>query len=109
VQIQINTDHNINGDESLTAWVIGVVESALVRASDHITRIEVHLSDENGRKSGPNDKRCMIEARLEGRQPIAVTEHAASLDQAVNGAAGTLARMIESATGRAAEIDRLPN
>jgi hypothetical protein len=44
----------------------------------------------------------MLEARLEGRHPIAVTEHAATLDQAVQGAAGKLARMIESAAGRAA-------
>ena len=53
------------------------------RISDHITRVEVHLSDENGDKDGQNDMRCMMEARLEGRQPIAVTHQAATLDEAV--------------------------
>jgi ribosome-associated translation inhibitor RaiA len=109
VQVQINTDHNIHSDEALAAWVTGVVESALARASDRITRVEVHLSDENGRKSGQKDKRCLMEARLEGRHPIAVTEHAATLDKAVNGASEKLARMIESAAGRAAELLTLPN
>ena len=100
MQVQINTDHNIEGHEALAAQVSGTVETALGRVSDHITRVEVHLSDENGDKSGQNDKHCMIEARLEGRQPIAVTHQAATLDQAVDGAADKLARLIESTIGR---------
>jgi hypothetical protein len=56
VHIQINTDHNIEGHEKLAAWVSGVAEHALARVSDHITRVEVHLSDENSDKGGKNDK-----------------------------------------------------
>ena len=101
MQIQINTDHNIEGHEALAAQVSGVVESALSRFSDHITRVEVHLSDENSdKKGGHDDMRCMMEARLEGRQPIAVTHQAATLDQAVDGAADKLTRLIESTLGR---------
>ena len=101
MQIQINTDRNIEGDEALAARVSGVVEGALSRMSDHITRVEVHLSDESSdKKSGNDDMRCMMEARLEGRQPIAVTDQAATLDQAVDGAADKLARLIESTLGR---------
>ena len=70
------------------------------RVSDPITRVEVHLSDENSNKNGQNEKRCMMEARLERRQPIAVTHEAATLDQAVDGAAHKLARLIESTLGR---------
>jgi hypothetical protein len=47
----------------------------------------VHLGDENGAKSRPDDKRCMMEVRVQRRQPIAVTRHAATLDDAVDGAA----------------------
>lgn len=104
MQVQINTDHHIQHDEALEAWITAVVESALAHSSDHVTRVEVHLSDENGRKSGQHDKRCMMEARLEGRNPVAVTDHAATLDKAVNDAAGKLGRMIESDVGRAAEF-----
>ncbi|HWJ17789.1 MAG TPA: HPF/RaiA family ribosome-associated protein [Geobacterales bacterium] len=100
MQVQINTGHNIEGHEALSAHVSDVVKNALVRLSDHITRVEVHLSDENGDKSGPNDKRCVMEARLEGRQPVAVTHQAATLDQAVEGAAHKLTRLIESTLGR---------
>ena len=100
MQIQINTDHNIKGHEALAAQVRGVVESALCHLSDHITRVEVHLSDESSHKSSQNDKRCMMEARLEGCQPIAITHHATTLDQAVDGAADKLTRVIESTLGR---------
>jgi hypothetical protein len=100
MQVQINTDHNIEGHEALSAHVSGIVEHALSRISDHITRVEVYLSDENGDKNSPNDKRCVMEARLEGRQPVAVTHQAAILDQAVEGAAHKLTRLIESTLGR---------
>jgi len=97
MQIQINTDRNIEGREALVTQVSGVVESALSRFSDHITRVEVHLSDESSdKKGGTRDMRCMMEARLEGRQPIAVSHQAATLDLAVDGAAGKLTRLIES-------------
>lgn len=100
MQIQIHTDSNIEGGEKLIAHFSGVVEGALERFSDRITRVEIHLSDQNSDKSGQDDKRCMMEARLEGRQPIAVTHLAASLDQAVDGAAHKLTRLIEGTLGR---------
>ena len=104
MQILIHTDHNIEGHQALADQVNDVVERALSRISEHITRVEVHLSDVNGDKSGPNDKRCMMEARLEGRQPIAVTQQAATLDQAVDDAAGKLTRLIESTLGRRSDL-----
>ena len=100
MKIQVNTDVHIDGTEALSAQVTTTVDQALGRLREHVTRVEVHLSDENGDKSGPRDHRCMLEARLEGRQPLAVTDHAASLDQAVQGAAHKLARLLDSTLGR---------
>jgi len=100
MQIQVNTDHTIEGHEALADQIRDVVETALNRVSDHITRVEVHLTDENGDKGGAHDKRCMLEVRLEGRQPIAVTQHSATLEQAVDGAADKLVRLIESTVRR---------
>jgi len=101
MHIEINTDSNIEGHEALATQISSEVEGALKHVSDNITRVEVHLSDENSNKKGGNDDlRCVMEARLEGRQPIAVTHHAATLDQAVDGAANKLARLIESTLGR---------
>lgn len=100
MHIQINTDSTIEGHEALAAHVKDVVDAALSRFSDRITRIEVHLSEQGGDRGGPGDKRCMLEARLEGRRPTAVTHEAASLDDAVGGAADKLARVIGSTVGR---------
>lgn len=102
MQIHVNTDHNIEGHEAMTSWASGEVQRTLSRFAGHITRVEVHLSDETGQKSGPSTMRCMIEARHEGRPPMAVTEHADNLHQAVTGAAEKLARLIDSNLGRAA-------
>ncbi|PTN12384.1 HPF/RaiA family ribosome-associated protein [Nitrosomonas aestuarii] len=100
MQIQVNTDHNIEGHEKFSDQVKAKIADALNRFSRHVTRIEVHVSDENSDKGGMNDKRCLIEARLEGRQPIAVTHQAATLDLAVNGATDKLKNAIESTLGR---------
>ncbi len=100
MKIQFNTDVNIKGTEAFAAKVSATIEQALARFKDHVTRVEVHLSDENASKNGTLDQRCMLEARLEGRQPVAVTEHAATMDQAVQGAAHKLARLLESTLGR---------
>jgi Sigma 54 modulation protein / S30EA ribosomal protein len=88
----------------MAAEVTGVVVGALQRFGDRITRVEVHLGDENGPKHGQNEKRCMMEARLKGRRPIAVTHHATTLEQAVHGAADNLIRAIASTLGRAAHL-----
>lgn len=100
MQIQINTDANIQGDEELAAYVKDVVEDSLSRFSDRITRVEAHLSDENADKGGDDDKQCTLEARLEGRKPTAVTHRAATVNEAVDGAADKLGRLLESTLGR---------
>jgi len=100
MKIQINTDGHIQSSESLTTVVQDAIRHDLSRFAEHITRIEVHLSDENAGKSGHRGQRCMMEARLEGRQPVAVTEQAPAMAQAVQGAAQKLAHLLGSALGR---------
>jgi hypothetical protein len=105
MQVQVNTDSTIEGSEGLATHLRGVVETALGRFIDRITRVEVHLSDQNSDKGGQDDKRCMMEARLEGRQPIAVTHTAATVGEAVDGAAEKLKRSIESTLGSLGDRD----
>lgn len=101
MQIHINTDRNIEGRESLATHISSVVEQSLSRFSDNITRVEVHLSDENSdKKGGKDDLKCVIEARIKGRNPLAVTHQATTLEQAFSGAADKIARLIESTLGR---------
>lgn len=98
--IQFNTDKTIDGSEKLTTPYIAMIEQELERFSEYITRIEVHLSDKNGKKGGLDDIRCMIEARLEGRQPIAVTADGDSKDQAISAAIDKLKNSLDSILGK---------
>jgi ribosome-associated translation inhibitor RaiA len=105
MQVQVNTDKAITHDASLDQHVEGVVQSALQRFGEHITRVEVHLGDVNGsQKSGANDKRCMMEARVAGLQPIAVTDHAGDVRQAISGASGKLVRALDTALGKRSDV-----
>lgn len=100
MQIQINTDHTIAGREALSAHIRHVVENSLAHLASHVTRVEVHVADENGTKTVSDDKRCVMEARLERRPPAAVTHQAATVHDAVTGAADKLARLIDHTLGR---------
>jgi len=84
--IQFNTDKNIQWDQRHDDHFSAFIKEELFRFSEQITRVEVHLSDENGGKEGPNDIRCLIEARLEGQQPIVASADADSIEQSVSGA-----------------------
>ena len=101
MHIQINTDSNIEGDNALARQVETMVRETLDHFSKQITRVEVHLRDENsGSKSGTEDKRCLLEVRLRDHQPIAVSHHASTLEQAVDGAAKKMKRLLVSTLGR---------
>jgi ribosome-associated translation inhibitor RaiA len=100
MQIQINTDSNIDANDELVQELEAVVSRALDRFGTQVTRVEVHLSDENSGKFGLDDKRCLLEARLADLQPIAVSHEAATIQQAAAGAAEKLRRSLESRIGR---------
>lgn len=106
MQIQLNTDNVIRGSETLGRDVDAIVHDALSRFSQDLTRVEVHLNDVNSHKGGETDIRCMLEARLSGRDPVAVTEHAADIEQAVRRASGKMQRALDTVIGRRQEIQR---
>jgi ribosome-associated translation inhibitor RaiA len=86
MQIQINTDKNIDGNERLVNFYTSELEKELERFDDKITRVEVHLGDENSGKFGLNDKKCLIEVRLAKKDPIAVTDYGETIEKAFFGA-----------------------
>lgn len=90
MQIQVHSDNHIEGSARLVEWVSASVADKLDRFDEEVTRVVVHLNDENGDKAGAQDKRCQIEARPKGQQPISVTHKAATLELAVDGAVGKL-------------------
>jgi ribosome-associated translation inhibitor RaiA len=100
MKIQFNTTNNITGSEELRASSTALISWEMSRFNNQITRLEVHLSDEDGNKDGLNDKRCMIEARFKGRQPIAVTGQSDTHEQAITDAVAKLKTSLETIRGR---------
>lgn len=101
MQIQVNTDSHIENTSKLTNYVESMIHDTLERFHHRLTSVHVHLTDENsGQKSGGNDKRCVMEARISGRQPITVTADARSVDQALSGAMTKLEKLLTSTFDR---------
>ncbi len=99
MQIQVNTDHNIEGGDRLIRKIETTVAESLERFADRITRVEVHLSDVNAQKGG-QDIRCVAEARAAGLDPVAVDDQAEDVQRAVRGAVGKLERALDSRLGK---------
>ena len=101
MQVQVNTDNHVEGRETLLAHVEGVIRDAVDRYADEVTHVDAHLGDVNGGdKSGADDKRCILEARVAGLKNIAVKHQADSLHLAIEGAAGKLTKALDSTLGK---------
>lgn len=100
MQIQVHTDNIIQGGDSLAKWVQSELITRLARFNEHVTRVEVFLSDTDARKVQGSLKRCVLETRVHGRQPIAVNAEAEKMAEAVNAATEKLIRALEHDLGR---------
>jgi ribosome-associated translation inhibitor RaiA len=100
MQVQVHTDDHIHGGESLAQWVQDEATSRLARFRDNITRLEVFLTDLDAGKSGANDKRCRVEARVAGRQPVTVTADASKMATAFIDSVEKLMRALDADLGR---------
>ena len=109
MQFQFNTDSSVMGTSDVAARIEAQVRQRLARFSERLTRVEVHVSDVNGRKHGADDKHCTIEARPRGARPIGVTGKAADVDAAARIAANTMAERLERVLGRAGRHRRDPS
>ena len=105
MQVLVNSDHHIVGGEDLTERVRGVVEGRLERFDGRITRVEVHLNDRNSLKPGERDKRCLMEARIGGMKPIALSHEAPTLTEAIHSAADKLERAVARALARLQDME----
>lgn len=95
MQILVNSDNHIEASQAFMASISKRVEEKIKRFDDHLTRVEVHLRDENAHKAGSHDKRCLIEARPKGREPISVSHNADHLEKAIEGALSKLGTVLE--------------
>lgn len=94
MQIQINYAGPA-ASEALNAHIESSVQHAIGHFSDRVTRVEVHVRDLNSpKKAGPNDKRCLMEARPAHADPIAVEDEGDDYHTVVSGAADKLERAV---------------
>ena len=101
MQIQISFDE-IDKSDHIEGFVNEKVEHALQHISDRITRVEVHLhNDSAGASTTGRTKRCMMEARPSGQNPIAVDDHADTIKQAISNASHKLERVLKKAFDKA--------
>jgi hypothetical protein len=98
--VQINTDNHTSGNESWTEPLRIHIGESLQRFNTRVTSFLVHLADENSSKSGSNDKRCVIEARIDGMQPLTVTSHSGTYEQAVKSAIDKMKSALDSTLER---------
>lgn len=101
MQIQVNTNNQIDANDEFIAQVQEHLQDKMRRFQSRLTRLEVHFTDENSSvKQGDNDKRCQIEARVNGMQPISVSAHEAGVFQSLVHATRKLQSALDSTLGK---------
>ncbi|MBA2964064.1 MULTISPECIES: HPF/RaiA family ribosome-associated protein [Ramlibacter] len=100
MQVQVNTSNGVENKDTLERWATDYLNEALARFSQDITRVEVQMRETSNSRNGAVDKRCMLEARIAGRDPVAATHHAPSQDEAFRGATQRLIHLLDHTLGK---------
>jgi ribosome-associated translation inhibitor RaiA len=100
MQVQLNTDKNIEGTDRLESFVADQVSSRLKHYTKRITRVEVHLSDQNADKPGPDDIQCKLETRPAGMKPILVASKGSTIETALTEALNKMKATLDTAIGK---------
>ncbi|MEJ7932366.1 HPF/RaiA family ribosome-associated protein [Ramlibacter sp. AN1015] len=100
MQVQVNPGDGVDGTEALESWITEHLNESLARFRQDLTGIEVQLKDENSGKSGPADKRCLLEARVTGHDPLVAEHRAENYDMAIRGATQRLVKVLDRQLGK---------
>ena len=100
MHVQVNTSNGIENKDTLDRWAADYLNEALARFSQDVTRVEVQIRDTHAARKGADDIRCMLEARISGRDPVAATHHAATQDEAFRGATQRLLHLLDHTLGK---------
>ncbi len=98
--VQINTGNTVDGSAAMTEGLEALTRERLARFEDKLTRVEIHVTDENGVRGGGDDKQCVIEARPTGLGPVKVADNAGSIHQATVGALGKMVSALDRTYGK---------
>jgi hypothetical protein len=100
MKIQVNSDKTIDVDASLKRFAEDEVRRLLGRFAKRLTRVEIHLSDIDNKKTGKADKRCLVEVRPAGDRPMIAHATAANTESAVGEALKKTQRLLTTFFGR---------
>lgn len=101
MKVQVNTSNDIDNKDALERWASDYLNEQLARFDQDLTSVEVQMTDENhATRGGGVDKRCMLEARINGRAPVAVTNYGPDQNLAFRGATEKLAHALDHAFGK---------
>lgn len=98
--IQLNSNHHIKISSADAEEMEQAIRDRLGRFADWLTRVEVHLSNQDGSKSDETDARCSLEVRPEGRDPVITTADAPDQLASVNAALRSMMTVLERERGR---------
>ena len=94
MQIQVNFG-DVDHSPALQEHAEQAVEKALAHVSDQVTRVEIHIRDDKQKRHGPDDKRCKMEARPAGGQPIVVEAKSHDMYEAITDSAARVGRAVQ--------------
>lgn len=100
MQFLFNSDNQTHLGEDAATRVEELVGTRLSRIADRLTRVEVHVSDVNGPRDGDDDKRCAIEIRPKGMNPISATAQAPTIERAVASGADKILQAFDRQVGK---------
>jgi len=91
IQVQIHWS-DVEKSDALGEHIEKQIAHALRHHENRFTRVDVHVHDDKAGRRGDADKRCVIEARPAGADPLAVEDHGEEFYATVAGAAKKLER-----------------
>ena len=109
MQVQFNSDSSVMGTENVAERIEAQLREKIGRFEDKLTRLEIHVRDENGSKGGGDDKVCVLEARVSGGAPVTVTAKSGDVDGAARAAGTKLAKLLRRKFGKDARHAPIPD
>lgn len=95
MEIIINSDHNVETTAEFKNYFEGELEKKLKRFEAYITRYEVFFSDESSNKDTINDHKCVIEARVKGKNPERVSANGDTTKKAFDSAVDKIRAVLD--------------
>ncbi|MEX1024650.1 MAG: HPF/RaiA family ribosome-associated protein [Planctomycetota bacterium] len=93
MQILVHAVH-LPVSDSFPVFAEERIEDVLARFADKLTRVEVHITDENAQKGGV-DIRCLIEARPRGLPPMTAEHRGEGVRETFSGALAKMEKVLE--------------